>query len=618
MSNLPTPFDDPQFRKAMADAGVVFKPGSSKPFMDSIAPLLAAEGIDLDNLSPDIDLDTLNDAMGRATERHNFELFTPVGAQREQALEILRRFAIAVEAGDLGQAHAILDEVQPEPTADRPAASHLIGVALGLADSWFTDPNLAVSLAGTRIPAWNDRAARAAGRQILLAARNGQAFDSVGAFITSYTGQPTCMGAALVVAGVLASVAEAERSTVAAQAGPMFAVGSSDRPMKAADTADHLALSTAELGALENFAIWLGDRNEIAAPSVDNEVSLLSGLFSVAKGFGLQADNPDDMEDLVDFIMEIDDPDEPGFLGAALMVVDEYLHFRLETDDQQYDDWLVAHAIVEDTLEEAFPSGASEALFEVIEEAEQLDPKQHRAALARVTVVAQVRTLLEWIGKSRPVAQAGGLRRADIAEVAAMLGFNAVGVNKRGLDPSFLPPEQIKPHQPLPIPESFKAMSIRDVPPLNAWWDTLITTELIELTATRVRPGPKAAEWLADKHPPLELADMVTGVFTTQLLIQDLDDTGYYFERETVSLAVLRLLAALRPKQELPAPDGDPMADILDMRALRQLEYLRRLGILKRSRDQYVVPPNLRGAIARGLLVATSMMSLEDSDEDDD
>jgi hypothetical protein len=52
-------------------------PGMAQEMLREMAPLLAEEGIDLDNVP---DLETLNRAMARAVERRNLELFSPVGA----------------------------------------------------------------------------------------------------------------------------------------------------------------------------------------------------------------------------------------------------------------------------------------------------------------------------------------------------------------------------------------------------------------------------------------------------------------------------------------------------------------------------------------------------------
>lgn len=54
-----------------------------------LAPLLAEEGIDVDNIDVP-DLGTLQQARGRAIERHNMTRFTPVGHARDLAVTALR------------------------------------------------------------------------------------------------------------------------------------------------------------------------------------------------------------------------------------------------------------------------------------------------------------------------------------------------------------------------------------------------------------------------------------------------------------------------------------------------------------------------------------------------
>ena len=76
MSDTQSPFDAPEFAAAMAEKGVVHRPGVAAEIMQGLAPLLAAEGIDLENPDEDVDLDTLNAALARATEQYNLELLT--------------------------------------------------------------------------------------------------------------------------------------------------------------------------------------------------------------------------------------------------------------------------------------------------------------------------------------------------------------------------------------------------------------------------------------------------------------------------------------------------------------------------------------------------------------
>lgn len=64
---------------------IQFKPGLANEMLRELAPLLAEEGIDVDNIDVP-DLETLQAAMNRAVERKNLALFTPVGHARDLAI----------------------------------------------------------------------------------------------------------------------------------------------------------------------------------------------------------------------------------------------------------------------------------------------------------------------------------------------------------------------------------------------------------------------------------------------------------------------------------------------------------------------------------------------------
>ena len=71
---------------------IQLKPGMASELLHELAPLLAEEGIDVSNIDVP-DLDTLQQALGRAIERRNIAMFTPVGRARELA-------AVAAELND--------------------------------------------------------------------------------------------------------------------------------------------------------------------------------------------------------------------------------------------------------------------------------------------------------------------------------------------------------------------------------------------------------------------------------------------------------------------------------------------------------------------------------------
>jgi hypothetical protein len=73
------------------------KPGLVNETLRELAPLLAEEGIDVDNIDVP-DLATLQAAMSRAIERHNMSMFTPMGKAGDwavTALPTLSRRAVA-------------------------------------------------------------------------------------------------------------------------------------------------------------------------------------------------------------------------------------------------------------------------------------------------------------------------------------------------------------------------------------------------------------------------------------------------------------------------------------------------------------------------------------------
>jgi hypothetical protein len=81
---------------------VQYRPGIAKELLHELAPLLAGQGIDVDNIDVP-DLETLQ----QAVERRNMALFTPVGQARELAAVALRLVVEAIAEGDARLAAAI-------------------------------------------------------------------------------------------------------------------------------------------------------------------------------------------------------------------------------------------------------------------------------------------------------------------------------------------------------------------------------------------------------------------------------------------------------------------------------------------------------------------------------
>jgi hypothetical protein len=184
---------------------IQFKPGLASDLLRELAPLLAEGGIDVNNIDVP-DLETLQQALDRAMERHNMAMFTPVGPARELAAVTMRLAAEAIADGDTTLAAGILDQAQPEsPDGSAATVAGCIGLALGLIDHWLAghDTSAPPGLAGlTQLPAGHWTGERAA-RDILTLARKGRAFASLDALIARQGGQHILYGSALVLAAAL-------------------------------------------------------------------------------------------------------------------------------------------------------------------------------------------------------------------------------------------------------------------------------------------------------------------------------------------------------------------------------------------------------------------------------
>lgn len=193
---------------------VQFRPGLANETLQELAPLLAEEGIDVDDIDVP-DLQTLQAAMNRAVERLNMTRFTPVGPARDLAVAALRQAVEALTDDDTNGAAAVLEQVQPESPGDRTATvSGCIGVALGLLDDWLagTEP-VAPAGIGHRValPAVRWRGDRAAS-DILALAGKGRAFSSLDTLIVTQGGENVLYGSVLALAAAVQTWADTDTS----------------------------------------------------------------------------------------------------------------------------------------------------------------------------------------------------------------------------------------------------------------------------------------------------------------------------------------------------------------------------------------------------------------------
>jgi hypothetical protein len=181
------------------------KPGMANEVLRELAPLLAEEGIDVENIDVP-DMETLQRALDRAVERQNMALFTPVGRARELAAASMRLAVEAIAEGDSVLAGTVLDQVQPEsPDNTTATVAGCIGLALGLLDEWLSgrDPHAPAGLAQrVRLPAGHWFGERAA-TDILVLAGKGKAFRSLNKVIARQGGKHVLFGGALALTAVM-------------------------------------------------------------------------------------------------------------------------------------------------------------------------------------------------------------------------------------------------------------------------------------------------------------------------------------------------------------------------------------------------------------------------------
>ncbi len=192
------------------------KPGMAQEMLRELAPLLAEEGIDVDNIDVP-DLETLQRAMNRAVERQNMARFTPVGQARELAAATMRLAIEAIAVGDSVLAAAVLEQVQPEsPDNSTATVAGCIGLAFGLLDEWLSgrDPDAPAGLAQrVRLPAGHWVGERAA-TDILVLAGKGKAFRSLDRVIARQGGKHVLFGSALALTAAIQAWAHGAGASV--------------------------------------------------------------------------------------------------------------------------------------------------------------------------------------------------------------------------------------------------------------------------------------------------------------------------------------------------------------------------------------------------------------------
>lgn len=596
---MTNPFDDPKLRAFMRANGIRHTPGMADEMMRELAPLLKEEGVDLDDLSG-VDVEQMNTALAAATERRNMMLSTPVGAQRDGSLALLRDIAEAIERGDVQAARDVVGSIAPDSIGDMPSVAQVTGVAAGLLDDWNRDPSTRPRIVGaTPAKAWPNRAARTVAADLLALATKGRAFGSLTSLTAKHRGLAVLEGSAVAVAAAISRWARSAKSDVAAVA--REALTSADAPRPAASESAFRRPAPAMAPHEELFArfsTWLASQ-DYSDDDFEEALDGVSWLIAFAAGTGFDLSLVDDAWQLLDHI----ETELPADLGdSARWALDDWVHFQLDVSSAP-EAWDDLHLEIEDAV--SGQADVRSAIAAALAHGEEVPDDERRAAAARTRIVSAVRDLLDWIGSGRAITTAGGSKRADIAHLAGLLGIRAEGVDTLPPD-SWMMPRADDDQTPSPELDMYSVQSMFDVPVLTPWWDTLVTCEVLTRLKTRIKPGSVAEVWLSEDLPPLEEAENVITFFVATLLTEPLRRAhATAFAAALVTLAIRHLTGALA----VDAPTAVDAGGTMNPPALREVERLANLGLVERSSGGYVVPPALRLSVARGVALANTVLN---------
>lgn len=578
------PFEDPEVAEFMKQHGIVHTPGMAQEMLEELAPLLAAEGVDLDDPEGFESIEELNAALGRAVEQRNLHLMNPVSAERDLTHEFLLEVTELLAAGKLRDAERAVESIEPEPTATRPPASHVIGEGLGLLDTWHSDADLGPALADAKIPKWRGPA-KSTARRLLASARRREAYASLDSLLIQHGGLFVMHSVILAVAATISAHAAAQGSRVPQAAAELFEhSGTPAGPGSAFGF--HAPPHSADRDA---YRAWLEADPENTPEEVDLTMAFFASLEEISAAENLSIDDADEVSYLVDVVLDIPDAGVIDTLMANLVI---YTRFRMDTGPE---DWESTHADVIGVMDELHPE--HRALMNAVEVSQEIPEPERRSALLETRALGAVPALLEWIGESRPVTQTGNLRRVDISPAARFLGLYVEGVAKR---PS--PSTSRSGHWPGEHPDSpLYVQSMHQVPLLAALWRALQIQEVITITSTTVRPGPRRDAVFGD-DADYDAVERFAAVVIMETLLQHAQDGGSY-AHTLVDFTLARLIDALNPEgDQLTDPDS-PLAGKFIERELAEA------GFITFEDDALIhVPDTLKGAVGAAIFITIQML----------
>lgn len=364
-------------------------------------------------------------------------------------------------------------------------------------------------------------------------------------------------------------------------------------------------LTAGDQRVLREFSAWLATQEEISAPSPELEAKGLNGLLASVRAQGTSPVTPEAVSELVDVALtkvedasDVDPQVGEQVAAACFGVLGDYLGFREQTDADPAP-WQRARLAAQEEIDEYFGNeelaqdlmDQESALAQHLDDAaataaEDTDPAVRRDALLQLSCLAGIKDLLAWIGDGRETDRAGEPREEDRPEVFSHLLRDA-------------------------------DYSDEDLPLLTAWWDSLITSEVLDVTQGRVTAGPVAG-WDSPTGTSVDTVESVAHGIIAEVLSRITEIHGRVEATELLSWT----LAPELPSTELTTgqihTDAAEELEDMDAKASQAVEAalaaLVRLGFVEGDREQPRVPTTLRRALAQGLRLA-GVYTMLDEDE---
>ncbi|GAA4106627.1 hypothetical protein FB556_2262 [Enteractinococcus coprophilus] len=604
------PFEDPESFGLPPVAGSARQPDMADQVMQEIAPLLAADGIDLENLD-DVEVEELDAAMARAVERHNLEQITPVGDQEAVTLLTLSSIVYALDSGTAEQLQKIFASIGQEPTHMRPSIGHLTGVALETLDKWYTDPSLENILRSAKLT-FGPPATRSAAEDLQVLAHKGRAVRSYGNLLANHGGLELARAGAYLIYVSIAAIA-AVRQIAVNEVLPELLPGKplSKEHIDSIPLRPEVEQRIAQEEQYEEFQFWLSDQYD--DEDVDEIYELFIDLVMQALEAGL---DPDDPSAIHPWLASIQFSLDYQNVMESMHAISNYVAFRVEDSDDPAP-WL---EVLETFETEVGEDPLAEQFRQIIDAADMAPLADRAAAIRQLPIVAGLHELGQWLNTSQPVTANQVPRRTDIQRLAGMIGVQAVGAATKPelhYEPTafedLMASSSTAPNADLPhLPDRMKTYSVQsalEVPELVSWWTALEVLEIIELTASRVRQGPGATEFFREDLA-VENAELVVGLWIANVLLHHFERTHY--EVPATALVINHLTSAMSgadiPLSE-PDPDVDIGVRITNVSYCRSLRYLRDMGLVQIRDGRLHVPKTLHRPVVLGLSTAVQHLT---------